>query len=69
MVWVFVLMRQNPSGLEESFGAILARQLFAGTIGHSVKTCNILTERGDAAMRHHSDHFKRPEDENVAKIC
>lgn len=57
MVCVFVL-RQNPSGLEESFGAVLARQLFAGTIGHSVKTCSILKQRGDAEMRHHSGHFK-----------
>eukprot|EP00913_Durusdinium_trenchii_P003851 g3565.t1 len=27
---LFRLIRQNPSGLEEAFGAVLARQLFAG---------------------------------------
>lgn len=56
---LFRLVRQNPSGLEESFGAVLARQLFAG-LAHihqhnffhrDIKPENILYETSRQVLR------------------
>ncbi|CAK9017646.1 Serine/threonine-protein kinase MAK (Male germ cell-associated kinase) (Protein kinase RCK) [Durusdinium trenchii] len=56
---LFRLIRQNPSGLEEAFGAVLARQLFAG-LAHihqhnffhrDIKPENILYETSRQVLR------------------